>query len=174
MGCVTVRIIRDGTTGIDLNRFIKVVDACNFPLAPDIKAVMRIQSSRGITYFGLVVDISGPHRLVAVREEDWPLQACQLEEGGDVYINKVGTFGVSSAADWWGRLAAAVQRAGLAVVSALWPFMGVVAHRRLGLVGQGEHPPQSVVGVPLVAGGASGTNQLAQDQRRPDVQVGWI
>ena len=71
-GCVTVSRIHDGTTGIDLNRFIKVVDACSFPLAPDIKAVVRIQSARGVPLFGLVVDVPDAHRLVAVREEDWP------------------------------------------------------------------------------------------------------
>ena len=46
-GLVTVRIIHDGTTGVDLNRYIKGLDACNFPLAPDIKAVTRLQSARG-------------------------------------------------------------------------------------------------------------------------------
>ena len=39
-----------------------------------------------------------------------------------MYINMVGTFGVSSAAYWWGRLAAAVQRSGLHV---LGPWLGV-------------------------------------------------
>ena len=35
-------------------------------------------------------------------------------------MNCVGTFGISSAAYWWGRLAAAIHRAGLAAVSARW------------------------------------------------------
>ena len=139
---VTVRIIHDGTKGIDLNRFIKVRDACNFPLAPDIKAVLRLQSARGLPYFGLVVDVSGAHRLIAVREEDWPLQACQLEEGGDVYVFKVGTFGVSSAAYWWGRLAAAIQRAGLAVVSAFWPSWALLFADDWGLSAEGRRIPR--------------------------------
>ena len=37
-----------------------------------------------------------------------------------MFINRVGTFGMSSASYWWGRLAAAIQRAGLQVVSRAW------------------------------------------------------
>ena len=41
-----------------------------------------------------------------IREKDWGYQACQLE-AGRVWINKVGTYGVTSASYWWERFAAA-------------------------------------------------------------------
>ena len=31
-------------------------------------------------------------------------------EGGDVFVNTVGTYGIASAAYWWGRLIAIVLR----------------------------------------------------------------
>ena len=42
---------------------------------------------------------------------DWHLQGCQVEVGGDVYINTVCTFGAASASyNWWSRVAAAIGR----------------------------------------------------------------
>ena len=55
------------------------------------------------------------HRMIPVREEDWPLQACrvstgELTEESEVWINKVGTFGVGSAAYWFGRVMSVAVR----------------------------------------------------------------
>ena len=44
----------------------------------------------------------------------------------DVYVNKVGTFGVSSAGYWWGRAGGAVMRLGHYVVGAheaIWALL---------------------------------------------------
>ena len=125
-GTVTVRVLHVGTTGVNANRFIQVRDACIYPLAPDITMVMRCQSASGKRFWALLVVVSGAHRTVAVREEDWPLQACRLEPGGDVFVNCVGAFGISSAAYWRGRLAAALHRAGLTVVTARWALWAVL------------------------------------------------
>ena len=54
------------------------------------------------------------------------MQGCQIVPGGDVFLNTRGTFGISSAAYWWGRLAAALTRAGLLVLGPwlpLWAFL---------------------------------------------------
>ena len=51
------------------------------------------------------------------RPEDWGLMACQADSSSqDVYLNKVGTFGIGCAAYYWARLASGVGR----VVSRLW------------------------------------------------------
>ena len=58
------------------------------------------------------------HRAIPVREADWGLQACRVD--GDVgtvgeemvWLNQVGTFGIASAAYWWGRAAAGIVRLG--------------------------------------------------------------
>jgi hypothetical protein len=51
--------------------------------------------------------VSKAHRRIKVRKEDWGYQACQLEPG-KIWVNKVGTYGMGSAAYYWGRFAAAV------------------------------------------------------------------
>jgi hypothetical protein len=55
-------------------------------------------------------DVSKAHRRVRVIRKDWGAQACSLEEGEEVWINTVGTFGLASAGYYWGRLIAAVGR----------------------------------------------------------------
>ena len=37
------------------------------------------------------------HRQVPIAEQDWHLLGCRVEEGGPIYVNTVGTFGVASA-----------------------------------------------------------------------------
>ena len=51
------------------------------------------------------------HRLVKVRKDDWGLLACRSDSSSrTVWLNTVGTFGVSSAPYWWCRLFACVRR----------------------------------------------------------------
>ena len=52
-------------------------------------------------------DVSKAHRRVKVRREDWGWQACRLEPGR-VWLNCVGTYGISSAGYWWARLSGAI------------------------------------------------------------------
>ena len=55
--------------------------------------------------YALSADIKAAHRLVKIREEDWPLLGCKVRsEDKTVWINTVGTFGISSASYWWSRL----------------------------------------------------------------------
>ena len=126
-GKVEVRIIHDGTNGVDVNRFIKVNDGSCCPTAADIKRVMQAQRASGLPHFGLTLDVKEAHRAVAVRPEDWPLQACQVREGGSVYLNTRGTYGMASAAYWWGRLSAAVHRLSLMTLGRLGPWAKLFA-----------------------------------------------
>ena len=91
-GLVDVRVLHDGTNGVDLNRYILVLDALTSPMAQDIKASMRLQAGSGVVHFGLTVDVKDAHRVVVNRPEDWPLQACQVYPGGVVFLNKRGAF----------------------------------------------------------------------------------
>ena len=126
-GKVEVRIIHDGTNGVDVNRYIKVQDGGCSPTAADIKRVLQEQRASGAPHFGLTLDVKEAHRMVAVRPEDWPLQACQVRRGGVVYLNTRGTYGVSSAAYWWGRLAAALHRLILAILGQRGPWAKLFA-----------------------------------------------
>jgi hypothetical protein len=110
-GTTEIRIIHDGTHKVDVNKYIRVRDKIPFPLAPDVSRVIRHQAASNMPFYALTADVKEAHRAIAVDPRDWPLQACQVEPGGDVYCNKRGTYGVASAAYWWGRLGAALHRA---------------------------------------------------------------
>ena len=75
-------------------------------LEPEIKAVLVHAKRDSLKVFGLKADIKKAHRRCRVRQEDWGFQACKVEEGR-TWLNEVGTFGIGSAAYWWGRAAAA-------------------------------------------------------------------
>ena len=61
--------------------------------------------------FVVSADIKAAHRLVKVRKEDWGLLACRSDSSSTtVWLNTVGTFGVSSPPYWWCRLFACVGR----------------------------------------------------------------
>ena len=47
--------------------------------------------------FALTADASEAHRQIPIHPCDWHCLGCQVQAGGDVYINTVGTFGVAFA-----------------------------------------------------------------------------
>ena len=105
----TYRVIHDGTHGVGVNSAIRMRDQVRSPTAGDVRTAMRVlQRAR----FGLTGDVSRAHRLVKVAEEDWGLQACRtgVGPGESVWLNKVGTFGVSSASYHWSRLTGGLGR----------------------------------------------------------------
>ena len=71
---------------------------------------MREKARTGEVTFGLTADVKEAHRQVPIHPDDWHLLGCQLERGGEVFVNTVGTFGVSSASYYWSRVSAAVGR----------------------------------------------------------------
>ena len=61
--------------------------------------------------FCLSADIKAAHRLVKIRESDWGFMCCRADSSSDViWVNKTGTFGVSSAPYWWAKLCALIGR----------------------------------------------------------------
>ncbi|CAE7442349.1 unnamed protein product, partial [Symbiodinium necroappetens] len=116
MGAVTkangdVRPLHDGTHGINLNSSIVILDKLQVPGPEDLQEVAsRVKESKEAPC-SLCADISHAHRNVKVRECDWPRLACKSSSASRVlWLNKVGTFGVSSAAYYWTRLFGAVGR----------------------------------------------------------------
>ena len=108
-GEIAIRILHDGTRGVDVNTRIKVRDQDSGPLAADVKRVLRSQADHPEPFKDLV-DVKGAHRLIPVREKDWDMQACRLDGESDVYLNTVGTLGIASASYWWSRAASALVR----------------------------------------------------------------
>ena len=114
------RLVHDGTHLILMNNRIRVLDKVSSPMVNDLAAELAEIEEERMRHLGLTWDFEGAHRIVLVAEEDWGLQACTEEKLGEegpkedteVIVNTVGTFGVSSAGYWWGRLGAAITRAG--------------------------------------------------------------
>ena len=76
-----------------------------------------------VAYFHWNADIAKAHRRVLVREGDWGVQACRTSSTSPViwHKNKVGTFGVASAASfWWSRLMALIGRLGMRISVSDW------------------------------------------------------
>ena len=103
----TVRVVHDGTHGQHVNDRIRVRDAQRCPTGADLRAALE---SLDRAFFSLSGDISRAHRLVKVRRQDWKHQACRADSGDRIFLNTVGTFGVSSASYWWYRLMSGLGR----------------------------------------------------------------
>ena len=107
---VSARVLFDGTNGVEVNKRTRIRDQERAPIAADLKRVMREKARVGERTFALSADVKEAHRQVPVAPCDWHLLGCQVQPGGSVYVNKVGTFGVASASYWWSRVATAVGR----------------------------------------------------------------
>ncbi len=109
-GEISVRLVFDGTHGVDVNRRIRVRDQERPPSAMDAKAYLAAQSKRRRVTIGLAADAKSAHRTIMIAESDWGHQAARAEGEEDIYVATCGTFGTSSIAYWWNRLAAAAVR----------------------------------------------------------------
>ena len=67
---------------------------------------MREKARHSDKTFALTADVAEAHRQIPIHPRDWHLLGWQIEFECDVYINKVGTFGVASASCFWSRAAA--------------------------------------------------------------------
>ena len=109
-GVISARVLFDRSNGIAVNRRTRIRDQERAPVAGDFKRVMRENARLGETTFALTADVAEAHTQIPIHPRDWHLFGCQIEAGGDVYINKVGTFGVASASHFWSRATSALGR----------------------------------------------------------------
>ena len=106
-----VRVVHDATHGISVNSEIRQPNKMTFPQFDDVEAVLRALRKEDPAQRMLIAfDIKSAHRLIPVQREDWGLQSFRLSREDEVFVNMVGTFGVASAAFWWGRAAAVIFR----------------------------------------------------------------
>ena len=109
-GVTSARVLYDGTNGNLVNTSTHLRDQVRAPVAPDLKRLVREKAKVGEVTFGLTADVKEAHRQVPIHPDYWRLLGCQLERGGEIFVNTVGTFGVSSASCYWCRVSAAVGR----------------------------------------------------------------
>ena len=74
-----VRVIYDGSHGLDLNPGIRVRDQVRFPTAADCKVALSAMADEGGPHFALYIDFSKAHRRFPVEEAEWGRQACQVK-----------------------------------------------------------------------------------------------
>ena len=116
-----VRPLHDATHGIGLNNKIRVLDKLEVPGPDELLEVTALGRESREAVFAISADISQAHRRVKVRRADWPKLACRSTSGSrTIWLNRVGTFGVSSAAFWWARLFSLVGRWVLRTMLTLW------------------------------------------------------
>jgi hypothetical protein len=127
---LTWRIVHDATHGVKVNHDVKPRDQLVVPTAAEaITSMIMAASERPGVHMSLMMDIKKAHRRFVHLEEDRGLLACRsnpsppgsqsspdLVDEDQIWINRCGTFGVASAAYWWGRLASGIGR----LVFELW------------------------------------------------------
>ena len=106
-----VRPLHDATHSVKVNNSIVYQDRIQCPGPAEVATVVRETAEMKEAPFVVSADIKAAHRLVKVCRKDWGLLACRSDSSSTtVWLNTVGTFGVSSAPYWWCRLFACVGR----------------------------------------------------------------
>ena len=107
------RVVHDAIHVVGVNSQIKVEDQLRYPGPAEMKLAM--QSLMPAT-FVLAADVTRAHSLLKVKRSDWGLQACRtgVSDTGlpssKVWLNTVGTFGVTSASYYFTRLFGGIIR----------------------------------------------------------------
>ena len=82
-----------------------VRDRMRFPGVDDLEAMVRQMkadhAAKSAVRLLMKYDVSRAHKLVPVKEQDWPLMAFSLDKPEEVFMRTVGAFGFGSAAYWW-------------------------------------------------------------------------
>ena len=107
----SVRPLHDATHSVMVNHAIKYQDKIECPGPAEIAAVVRETMEVGEAPFCVSADIRAAHRLVKVRRQDWGYMCCRADSQADtIWVNRTGTFGISSAPFWWAKLAGLLGR----------------------------------------------------------------
>lgn len=107
----TVRPLHDATHSVMVNHSIKYRDKIECPGPAEIAAIVRETMETGEAPFCVSADIRAAHRLVKVRRSDWGYMCCRADSNSDtIWVNRTGTFGISSAPYWWSKLAGLIGR----------------------------------------------------------------
>jgi hypothetical protein len=106
------RILHDATHGVNINNQTTIRDQLRMPSAADQRTVMQESAEHDEgPHFSLQFDVSKAHRRFLHKRKDWGYLCCRSDDKQEgLWINRVGTFGLTCASYWWGRLAAGIAR----------------------------------------------------------------
>ena len=107
----SVRPIHDGTHGVGVNNEIRLENQLAVPGPAEMAFAVRHSGALQEIPLAVSADVSSAHRLYKHRRSDWPLMACRASSDADtVWVNCVGTFGISISSFWWSRLFGVIGR----------------------------------------------------------------
>lgn len=104
-----LRVLHDGSNITRVNYRIKCRDRQRMPTVREKHCILDELRKKGQIAMAVLADASKAHRRVKVLPSEWGFLGCRLRDHS-VWINKVQTFGIASAAYWWGRTAAGIFR----------------------------------------------------------------
>ena len=105
------RVIHDGSHDVRVNHRIRPLDKIRMPGAREKRYILgQLRRNRRVA-FSLIGDFGKAHRRFKYRRDEQGFLGCVVEEGEEwVYVNKVGTFGITSTPYWWSRISGALLR----------------------------------------------------------------
>ena len=116
-----VRPLHDATHGVRINNRITVPDRLETPGPEEIVEMVTRAKATKQAAFCISADISAAHRCVKIKKSDWGRLGCKTcSSSQTLWINTVGTFGVSSASYHWSRLFGAIGRWALRIMAQRW------------------------------------------------------
>ena len=97
------RVIHDASHGVKVNHRIKCRDKLRMPGGREKRCLLeKFQRSKDVV-FSLIGDFGKAHRRFKYRRDECGFLACRVSDNDPyIYVNCVGTFGVSSTPYWWG------------------------------------------------------------------------
>ena len=159
------RVIHDGTHGVAVNNRMRCKDKVRMPGPREKRELLREFREERATVLSMVGDVEKAHRRFLYAREERGFLACKAADGDRfVYVNKVGTFGVTSTPYWWSRLSAAFMRIMHQVVGPDFPIEALLYADDLEMMGPGKKGRMGAV-LGYVAMAAVGTPFKWKKQR---------
>jgi hypothetical protein len=104
-----IRVLHDGSNVTRVNYRIKCRDRQRMPTVREKHCLLDGLRKKGQIAMAILADASKAHRRIKVLPSEWGFLGCRLRDHS-VWVNKVQTFGIASAAYWWGRTSGGVFR----------------------------------------------------------------
>lgn len=105
------RVIHDGSHDVRVNHRIRPLDKIRMPGAREKKYLLEQLRRERRVAFSLIGDFGKAHRRFKYRRDEQGFLGCVVADGDPwVYVNRVGTFSITSTPYWWTRISGALIR----------------------------------------------------------------
>jgi len=170
-GTLKLRVLHDGTHKTHVNNRIRCRDKLRSPGVREKHSLLRINREKKNIAISILADFSNAHRSIKIKRSEWGMMACMIRKGRP-WINKVGTFGIASAAYWWSRLAGGLLRMVHGVLGPSFPLEALLFADDLDMEAECERERVAIVLAVflLLCVGAP----LKNSKFRGGFQVQWI